>query len=355
MTNSISIIRQIVGLFNSTSWIAVLLESLVLVLFTISANFLLRVIFNRIRIFLNSTRKNKEFHWYIEIMRMIENPISKALWIFSIAYIAELICRYFQLPVDLIAALRIVAIIFVFAQAAILEVDKLETELIAPPKKNSPKMDKVTIDIISKLIKAVVYIVAALAIMQALGVNINGILALGGISGLAAGFASRELLSNFFGIIMIYLDKPFVIGEFVRIEGRNCMGTIEKVDWSMTTVRTEDKKQVFIPNSAFLTASIENSSRLSHRIFSEEIKVLCPDYKKIIGLIKDIKSFIKTHKEIDFRESISIDIIEISQNVIRLSIKSFAKCTEVSKFGKFRNNLLVEIAEMVRKHDLLLA
>ncbi|AEI88652.1 small-conductance mechanosensitive channel [Candidatus Midichloria mitochondrii IricVA] len=288
-------------------------------------------------------------------MRMVESPLPKALWIFSIAYIAELICRYCKLPFDLIAALRMVAIIFVFAQAAILEVDKLEAGLIAPPKKNTPKMDKVAIDIPSKLIKAIIYIVAALAIMQALGVNINGILALGGISGLAVGFASRELLSNFFGTIMIYLDKPFIIGEFVRVEGRNCVGTIEKVDWRMTTVRTEDKKQVFIPNSAFLTASIENSSRLSHRIFSEEIKVLCADYKKIIGLIKDIKSFIKTHKEIDGRESISIDIIEISQNVIRLSIKGFSKYTEVGKFGKFRNNLLVEIAEMVKKHDLLLA
>ncbi|MDJ1257953.1 MAG: mechanosensitive ion channel family protein [Candidatus Midichloria sp.] len=352
MTNSISIIKQIVSLFNSTGWIAVLLENLVIILFTASANFLLRVVFNRIRIFLNSTRKNKEFYWYIKIMRMIESPLPKALWIFSIAYIAELICK---LPVDLIAALRMVAIIFVFAQAAILEVDKLKVELIAPSKKNTPKMDKVAIDILSKLIKAIIYIVAALAIMQALGVNINGILALGGISGLAVGFASRELLSNFFGTIMIYLDKPFIIGEFVRVEGRNCVGTIEKVDWRITTVRTEDKKQVFIPNSAFLTASIENSSRLSHRIFSEEIKVLCADYKKIIGLIKDIKSFIKTHKEIDGRESISIDIIEISQNVIRLSIKGFAKCTEIGKFGKFRNNLLVEIAEMVKKHDLLLA
>lgn len=350
-------IKQIVSLFNSTGWIAVLLESLVIILFTVSANFLLRVVFNRIRIFLNSTRKNKEFHWYIEIMRMIESPLPKALWIFSIAYIAELICRYFKLPADLIAALRMVAIIFVFAQAAILEVDKLEAELIAPPKKNTPKtkMDKVIIGILSKLIKAIIYVVVALAIMQALGVNINGILALGGISGLAVGFASRELLSNFFGTIMIYLDKPFIIGEFVRVEGRNCVGTIEKVDWRMTTVRTEDKKQVFIPNSAFLTASIENSSRLSHRIFSEEMKVLCADYKKIIGLIKDIKSFIKTHKGIDCRESISIDIIEISQNVIRLSIKGFTKYTEVGKFGKFRNNLLVEIAEMVKKHDLLLA
>ncbi|WHQ46776.1 MAG: mechanosensitive ion channel family protein [Candidatus Midichloria sp.] len=356
MKDDLSIIKQIVGLFNSTGWFAVLIETLVILLFTACANFFLKVIFNGIRVFLKANKKDREFHWYIEILKMLENSLPKALWIFSIAYVAELICAHLKLSiVEIISAIRMVAIIFVFAQVTIIEVSKLEVDLVDPQKKNTPKIDEVTIDILSKLLKAIIYTVAGLAIMQSVGVSINGILALGGISGLAVGFASRDLLSNFFGTIMIYLDKPFIIGESVKIEGRNCVGKIEKVDWRMTTVRTEDKKQVFIPNSAFLTASIENSSRLSHRVFSEEIRVLCPDYKEVILLIRDIKNFIKEHKEIDPKENIGIDIIEISQNVIRLSVKCFSKCTDASKFGKFRNNLLVEIAEIIRKHDLLLA
>jgi len=60
-----------------------------------------------------------------------------------------------------------------------------------------------------------VWITGALVILQTLGYSVSGVLAFGGIGGIAVGFAAKDLLANFFGGLMLYMDRPFVVGDWV--------------------------------------------------------------------------------------------------------------------------------------------
>ena len=62
-------------------------------------------------------------------------------------------------------------------------------------------------------------------------------LALGGVSGIAVGFAAKDLLANFFGALMIYLDKPFKIGDWVRSSDKEIEGIVEAIGWRQTRIR----------------------------------------------------------------------------------------------------------------------
>ena len=121
-------------------------------------------------------------------------------------------------------------------------------------------------DAMAKLLRLSVIITAGLVVLQTLGFSISGVLAFGGVGGIAVGFAARDLLANFFGGLMIYLDRPFSVGDWVRSPDRNIEGTVERIGWRLTVIRTFDKRPLYVPNSVFANIAVENPSRMASSI-----------------------------------------------------------------------------------------
>ena len=114
-------------------------------------------------------------------------------------------------------------------------------------------MDYTTVDALSKLGRFSVVIIAALVILQTLGFSISGVLAFGGIGGIAMGFAAKDMLANFFGGLTIYLDRPFTVGEWIRSPDKAIEGTVEYIGWRHTRVRAFNKNPIYVPNALFTT------------------------------------------------------------------------------------------------------
>jgi MscS family membrane protein len=115
--------------------------------------------------------------------------------------------------------------------------------------------------IIRNTIKVFVVIVATLLTLQNLGLNITSLIASVSIGGLALSLAAQDTLSNFFGAIAVLVDKPFRIGENIRVD--NVEGTVESIGFRSTRVRNFDGFIVSIPNKTVGNATITNMSRRS--------------------------------------------------------------------------------------------
>ena len=100
-------------------------------------------------------------------------------------------------------------------------------------------------------------------IAQNLGYSISGLLAGLGIGGLALAMASKDTLANLFGSIMILIDRPFHVGDWITFPGGD--GTVEEVGMRSTRVRTFAKTVVSIPNHAMANATVENHSLMPKR------------------------------------------------------------------------------------------
>ena len=87
-----------------------------------------------------------------------------------------------------------------------------------------------TYEIVVRILKILVFIITLLIIMQELGLSISGLLAFGGVGGLIVGLAAKDLLSNFFGGMMIFFDRPFRVGEFIKSPDRNIEELLKKLD-----------------------------------------------------------------------------------------------------------------------------
>lgn len=120
-------------------------------------------------------------------------------------------------------------------------------------------LDMGLLPIIRKTLKIFVVIIAILVTSQNLGMNVTGLLASLSIGGLAIGLAAQDTLSNLFGAVAIFADKPFRVGDRVQLDGID--GTVEAIGLRSTRVRNLDGHLVSVPNRTMANANIVNISK----------------------------------------------------------------------------------------------
>jgi len=124
---------------------------------------------------------------------------------------------------------------------------------------HEPVLDMGLMPIIRKTLKIFVVIVAILVTSQNLGMNVTGLLASLSIGGLAVGLAAQDTLSNLFGAVAIFADKPFRVGDRIQLDSID--GTVEAIGLRSTRVRNLDGFLVSVPNRTMANANIVNISK----------------------------------------------------------------------------------------------
>lgn len=120
-------------------------------------------------------------------------------------------------------------------------------------------LDKELLPVIQKSLKVFIVMVAVLVTSQNLGMNVTGLLASLSIGGLAVGLAAQETLSNLFGAVALFADKPFRVGD--RIQIKDIDGVVEAIGMRSTRIRHLDGYVVTIPNRTMASEHITNISK----------------------------------------------------------------------------------------------
>lgn len=127
------------------------------------------------------------------------------------------------------------------------------------------KLDKILIDFLSSLVRALLLVMVLVAALDNLGVNTNSLIAMLGAAGIAIGLALQSSLQNFAAGFMLLIFRPFKAGDFVETAGTS--GIIDSIGIFSTKLYTGDNKEVIVPNGSIYTSNIVNySSRKTRRI-----------------------------------------------------------------------------------------
>ena len=212
------------------------------------------------------------------------------------------------------------------------------------------KMDPTTLHALAKLLRLSVIISGALVALPTFGIEITALLAFGGVGGIAVGFAAQDLLSNFFGGLMIYLDRPFAIGDWVRSPDREIEGTVENIGWRLTVVRTFDKRPLYIPNAVFNKLALENPSRMTNRRIKETIGIRYKDADKMGQVVEAVKDMLKNHDEIDAEQTLMVNFDAYNNSSLDFFIYCFTKTTNWVRFHEIKQDVLLKIIEIVHQH-----
>jgi len=226
----------------------------------------------------------------------------------------------------------------------------LLNKMKASEKQDHGAMDPTTLIALAKLFRLSVVISAVLVALPTMGIEITALLAFGGVGGIAVGFAAQDLLSNFFGGLMIYLDRPFAIGDWIRSPDREIEGTVENIGWRLTVVRTFDKRPLYIPNSVFNKLALENPSRMTNRRIKETIGVRYKDSAKIGAIIADVKKMLQSHPDIDTDQTLIVNFNSYASSSLEFFIYTFTKTTNWIRFHEVKQDVLLKIVEIVHAH-----
>lgn len=208
---------------------------------------------------------------------------------------------------------------------------------------------------ISISIKAVIILIAVLMLMQTFGVSISGLVAFGGIGGVVVGFAAKDLLSNLFGATLLYFDRPFAVGEWIRSKDPEFEGTVEHIGWRLTKIQTFDRRPLFIPNSLFSTIIIENPSRMVSRRFNETINISYEDIDKIDPIISQIRDMMNAHEKVDQKAGALVFVNKMSPFAIEIYADAFTTTTQWVEFTSIKNDLFLKISKIIEKNEARIA
>ena len=139
-------------------------------------------------------------------------------------------------------------------------VDVIEYYLNRLVGKTETKLDDMLVPIVRKALRLTIAIIAILLISEnILGTNIKSLLLSAGVGGIAVALAAKDTIANFFGSITIFTDRPFQMGELIKIGEHR--GPVEAVGFRSTRIRTLQGHLVTIPNSVITNSSVENIGR----------------------------------------------------------------------------------------------
>ncbi|MFT4552175.1 MAG: MscS family membrane protein [Chlamydiales bacterium] len=159
-----------------------------------------------------------------------------------------------------------------------------------------------------------------------LDVDLSVLFAVGGIGGIATGFAAKDVVSNFFGGVMIFINRPFIKGERIKSPNRHFEGVVDEIGFYMTRLKTLDSFPIYIPNGLITDAIIENSSRRTQRRLKTTIGIRYCDFNRIPDISKKLTQFLEEDPRIENERlhtarfskygesSLNIDIIAYTQN-----------------------------------------
>lgn len=313
------------------------------VLFTAVLRLVVNSIYNRL---LARLRKTKTL-WDDVVFEALQQPLMALIWLLGVCFAANIV--YVHAPevtlFKLIDPIQRIGIIVIFAWAMLRLVKTAEEEF-----SKSKKADKTIVQACAQLMRVVVLITVVLICMQSLGLNISGLLAVGGAGTLVVGLAAKDMMANFFGGIIIYLDRPFKIGDWVRSPDRNIEGTVETIGWRSTCIRTFDKRPLYVPNSVFSTIAIENPSRMFNRRIYTNIGVRYDDANILAALLADIEKMLHTHPEIDTQQTLMVNLVNLSASSLEFMIYCFTKTTEWVKYQAILQDVLLRILQLVEAH-----
>jgi MscS family membrane protein len=227
---------------------------------------------------------------------------------------------------------------------------KKEAHFAFVSRQGKHRVDPSLIHILSRLGSICIVVIGLLLVLQIVGLNITPLLAFGGIGAAALAFASKDVIGNFFGGFMLYMTRPFTIGDLILLPDRRIEGHVEEIGWYITSIRDKDKRPLYLPNAIFSNQVVVNSSRMSHRRIEQRIGISYEDAPKMPKIVDAIKEAISTHPAIDTNLPVLVFFNDFNQYSLDIYIDVYTLATRYDQFLAVKQDILFRIEKVIEEN-----
>ena len=285
-------------------------------------------------------------------------PLTLLVWIFGISLAVQMVPEREDgglFDANLIIPLMQIGALYAIAWFLYAFVRNIERNVVKKAQDEGRAVDQTTVAALGRVVRITIVITAVLIGLDTLGFNIAGLMAAGGIGGLAIGLASKDMLANFFGGITVFIDRPFGIGDWIVLKDKGIEGVVEDIGWRQTTIRKFDKRPIYVPNAIFTTASVENPSRMTNRRIYETFGLRYQDMDQVKAITDSVREMLVKHPEIDERQTLMVHLDSFSESSVDFFIYCMTHTVAWQHYHEVKQDVLLKISDIVRAQDAAIA
>ncbi len=321
-------IWQLVGLFIIIT-IAVLLERLI--------DLLLRKIARRLLVVKGVDK----------IAKRVILPVTRPTSILIILGVVLILIPGLMLPIELnkYLIIGIKAVVPILITIVVYKMtDLLSDYLMAKAEQTESTLDDQLIPLLRKILKVFIVLIGSLFVLLNLNVNIIPLLTGLSIGSLALALAAQDTLKNFFGSIMIFVDRPFQIGQWITTDGVD--GTVEEVGFRSTRIRTFRNSLLSVPNGKLADSTIDNHGLRNYRRFYTKIGLMYDTPPQAIEVfVEGLRELVHKHPK-TVKDRMEIHFNEMADFSLNIMFYIFFDVPTWSEELKARDEMLLAIVRL---------
>ncbi|NOY26190.1 MAG: mechanosensitive ion channel family protein [Oligoflexia bacterium] len=208
-------------------------------------------------------------------------------------------------------------------------------------KKTDSKFDDQVVPLLRRIAKVVISAVAILVVIENMGVDVAGLIAGLGIGGLAFALAAKDTLENVFGSIVIFLDRPFQVGDWVVIDG-STEGVVEEVGFRTTRIRTFYNSLLSVPNGKVAMAHVDNMGLRKVRRLKMDLGLTYDTPRaKVEAFVQQVRDFMKADPVV-WDGTLEIHFNSFGDSSLNVMIYAFLDVPDWSQELQNRHRIMLE-------------
>lgn len=220
-------------------------------------------------------------------------------------------------------------------------------------KINQDEEKNVSIMVVKKILKVLIYIIAVIMIVAEFGYDLSGLITGLGLSGVIITLAAQDTAKNLFGGLVIFLDKPFKVGDYIQLP--TCNGTVEDITFRSTKLRALDNSVLHIPNSEISSTIVINYNEMQKRRYKTNLIIeLGTPLSKIEKLINDLENMLSREEKV-IKESINVKFQNIESNGNEIVVIAYVDIVDYAKFLDKKERINYNIIKILQENNIQLA
>lgn len=291
--------------------------------------------------------------WPINLLQSLNRPVILFLWFVFITWIWQKIEKeVFAKPLftHWFVLYKVVAVLTLFA-IVMSFIHYMQKSLLKQlPRSERTKTNKTSVIAVAQLLRLITIVLLILMLLQVTGIPVSALLAIGGMGTVAIGFAAKDTLENYMGGAMIFFDRPFGVGDWIKLPTQNIEGTVEQIGWRLTKVIAFDKQPFYVPNRIFSNVIIINPSRMTNRRIRKTVGVRYQDYKVVAPIVEAIQVMLDNHEDLDHSVTTFVNLVELNESSLDILVYAFTKTTNWVEYQGIQQTVLLEIVSIITQH-----
>ncbi len=283
----------------------------------------------------------------------VVHEIARILSLIAVVFLLKMFVTVLQFPIHFSRIIHLVFDVlrfsfFIFLALKIFDFCMLFVSKVI--EDTETKMDDQLLIIFKRIIQISIVVFGLIAILNRLNINVTALITGVSVGGLAVALAAKDSVNNLIGALMIFVDKPFDIGDYIITS--KAQGVVEQVGFRSTRLQASDTSIISIPNGKIASEVINNLGRRVYRRYRTNIQINYDTPPELIQIfIEGIEEIVRLHP-FSLDEKTQVHLSEFNPSSLNIFLQTFFVADGWSKELRTKQNLMLEILKLAKELDV---